>query len=130
MQFMLDTDICSYAIMGNAQVLQKMLENSGQYCISAIVYQELMTGLLSSQGQSREALYVEFLRGIKVLPFSQADALHAADIKVSLNKLGAPLATADVQIAAHAASANLTLVSNNTKHFSRISGLSLENWAV
>ena len=31
-------------------------------------------------------------------------------------------------IAAHAKSLNLTLVTNNTKEFSKVSGLVLENW--
>jgi tRNA(fMet)-specific endonuclease VapC len=34
----------------------------------------------------------------------------------------------DMMIAAHARSISLTLVTNNTKEFSRIPNLNLENW--
>jgi tRNA(fMet)-specific endonuclease VapC len=45
-----------------------------------------------------------------------------------LARLGVPIAEFDTVIAAHALATRLTLVTNNTKHFSRVVGLTMENW--
>jgi tRNA(fMet)-specific endonuclease VapC len=42
---------------------------------------------------------------------------------------GAPIGQFDTLIAAHALALELTLVTNNTKHFRRVRGLNLANWA-
>jgi tRNA(fMet)-specific endonuclease VapC len=52
-----------------------------------------------------------------------------AGIRASLETVGAPLDDMDLLIGATALSHNLTLVTNNEKHFSRIPGLSVANWA-
>ena len=51
-------------------------------------------------------------------------------LKASLKKSGAPLDDFDLVIAACAMIHNLTLVTNNTKHFSSIDGLELAHWTV
>jgi predicted nucleic acid-binding protein len=51
-------------------------------------------------------------------------------LKASLKKSGAPLDDFDLLIASCAMAHNLTLVTNNTKHFSRIDGLKLTNWTI
>jgi tRNA(fMet)-specific endonuclease VapC len=52
-----------------------------------------------------------------------------AGIKANLETAGTPLDDMDVLIAATALSHNLTLVTNNEKHFSRIPGVAVANWA-
>ena len=102
----------------------------GTWCISAIVYQELFAGLLLMKGKRREVAFAEFLKTVQVVDFNKQDALTAADFKATLTKHGKTISTTDVQIAAQAANAGLTLVTNNVKHFGRIAGVSIENWAV
>ena len=51
------------------------------------------------------------------------------NIKAKQEKKGERLADMDLLIAATALYMNMTLVTNNIKHFSKIDGLSLENWA-
>lgn len=46
-----------------------------------------------------------------------------------LARRGEPIGTFDTLIAAHALACGLTLVTNNTKHFQRVAGLKLANWA-
>jgi len=130
LKYMLDTDICSYLILGREDVIEHALKNVGAWCISAIVYQELFAGLLLMKGTRREAALAEFLKAVQVMDFNKQDALTAADFKASLTKRGKTISTTDVQIAAQAANAGLTLVTNNLKHFGRIAGVSIENWAV
>jgi tRNA(fMet)-specific endonuclease VapC len=130
LKYMLDTDTCSYLILGKENVTKRALQNLGSWCISAIVYQELFAGLLLIKGKKRESAFAAFLQAVQVIDFDKQDALTAADFKASLAKVGKTISTTDVQIAAQAANAGLTLVTNNIKHFGRIEGVSIENWAV
>ena len=55
-------------------------------------------------------------------------ALHYAEIRLELERIGRPAGSNDLFIAAHARSLNLTLVSNNTREFEWVPGLKLEDW--
>jgi len=128
MEFMLDTDTASFIIKKDPVVLEKSLENLGQWCISTVVYQELMTGLLMSKSTRRELVWTDFLRRVEVVPFAREDALATAEISADLRSKGVNIGKLDEQIAGHAVSAGLTLVSSNFKHYSQVAGLSLESW--
>jgi tRNA(fMet)-specific endonuclease VapC len=58
----------------------------------------------------------------------QSASQAAADICADLWQRGEPLDDADIMIAGIALSSGLVLATNNTEHFSRISGLQVENW--
>ncbi len=50
-------------------------------------------------------------------------------VKAALERKGSPLEDFDIAIAAHALGEGVILVTGNTKHFSRIPGLCIEDWA-
>ena len=50
-------------------------------------------------------------------------------IRDYLEKQGTPIGPLDTMIAGHAKSLDYVLVTNNTKEFSRVQDLKLENWA-
>jgi tRNA(fMet)-specific endonuclease VapC len=129
MEFMLDTDTASFIIKKHDGVVEKARTHSGTWCVSSVVYQELMIGLLSSKGTKLEADWSDFLKLVDVLPFTQADAIVAAELQVSAKQTGLNIGLADIQIAAHAASAGLTLVTNNASHFTRLAGVHNITWA-
>jgi len=52
------------------------------------------------------------------------------ELKASLEKSGNIIDDMDLLIASTALTHNLVLVTNNEKHFNRISGLETENWLV
>lgn len=54
--------------------------------------------------------------------------MNAAELLYHLQSLGHPIGIEDTMIGAIALSHGLTLVTANTKHFSRIPGLKVENW--
>lgn len=56
-------------------------------------------------------------------------AAHYAEIRAKLESAGSPIGNMDLMIAAHARSAGAVLVTNNEKHFRRVDGLKVENWA-
>jgi tRNA(fMet)-specific endonuclease VapC len=128
MKYMLDTDICSYFLKGNQGLVAKFAANKGEYCISSIVYQELLTGLLVQKGKKHEEAFAMFLRFVKVIPFTKADALTAAELRYAMFKKGHNIGVPDLQIAAHAMNGGLTLVTNNLKHFKPILGSDCETW--
>ena len=65
----------------------------------------------------------------EVIPISQEAAQTFGELKTNLEKQGTPLDDFDLILAACALTHNCTLVTNNVKHFGRIAGLRLANWA-
>jgi tRNA(fMet)-specific endonuclease VapC len=70
------------------------------------------------------------LEFIQLLNFSQTAASHCATIRTALKKKGTMIGANDLQIAAHARSLGLILVTNNTREFRRVPKLSLQNWTI
>ena len=71
-----------------------------------------------------------FLSGITILPFDSAASLEYGNIRYSLKSRGTLIGANDLLIVAHARSSGLTLVTHNTREFSRVENLLLEDWAV
>jgi len=129
--YMLDTNICIYAIKKKYEsVLEKLNENRflGVF-ISSITLSELEYGVANSMYPEKNAVaLVEFLSVIKVVPFDEFAAKEYGIIKTDLKKRNCLIGPLDTLIAAHAKSSDLILATNNTREFSRVQGLKLENW--
>ena len=69
------------------------------------------------------------MEAIEVVAFDQAAAGRFGVVAAVLARGGEPIGTFDTLIAAHALSLRLTFVTNNTRHFTRVPGLMIENWA-
>jgi tRNA(fMet)-specific endonuclease VapC len=132
MMFMLDTDICIYTIKRKPiQVLKRFeILQPGMVLMSAITFAELMNGAKKSSYVDDNIRRLDALSEIiEVIPFDKDAAIAYGDIRSDLEKRGLVIGGNDLFIAAHAASRNLTLVTNNTRKFSRVKGLKIENWA-
>lgn len=130
MKYLIDTDIVSYFLRGEAKVVQKLssLSNSS-WCVSVITAYELERGSRLQPGNRKLADRVaRFLRSVDVRELESEDVSAAARISTELSLNGASLPHLDVLIAGHAISLNATLVTNNTKHFERIDELKIESW--
>lgn len=129
--YMLDTNICIYAIKNKPeQVLNRLKENlhSG-ICISAITLAELKHGVEKSNYPDKNNMaLLRFLSIMKVLPFTDIAANEYGKICAFLQKRGTIIGTMDMLIAAHAKSNNMILVTNNVREFERIPDLQIENW--
>ena len=132
-RYMLDTNMIAYARNRRPPcVLEKLLQhNPSEISISSITMAELEYGVFNSSKpeQNRNAL-IMFLSGISILSFDTSASLEYGDIRYRLKTQGNLIGGNDMLIAAHARSLNLTLVTHNTKEFSRIAGLKLEDWAI
>ena len=63
-----------------------------------------------------------------VLPFDEGAARRYGELRAHLERVGTPLADADLRIASITLLRGLTLVTANTRHFARVPGLAVENW--
>lgn len=131
MKYMLDTNICIFAIRNsNDNVLKKFREHlEDELYISSITLAELMYGVEKSMKpeQNRNAL-LQFLTLIDIKEFSEKAAIEYGKIRAFLENQGTPIGPLDTLIAAHAVSENMILVTHNTKEFLRIPDLTVENW--
>jgi tRNA(fMet)-specific endonuclease VapC len=128
--YFLDTDICSYAIKYNPESIRvKFWEHrDDEICISVMTYAELAFGGLHKGSPELQRLIKKFVSRIGIVDFNASAAGEYAKIREHLVNGGELIGNMDMLIAASAKSRHAILVTNNTKHFSRIPGLNLENW--
>ena len=132
-RYMLDTDTCSYIMKNSNEAVLKRLQqtSSNDVCISVITKSELLYGLeISPRKQHNQAALASFLKYVEVLDFPDEASLHYAKIRAELKSQGTMIGANDLFIAAHARSQGLTLVTNNTREFGRVSDLAMENWTI
>lgn len=97
--------------------------------ISSITIGELQYGVEKSLFPERNLFALQkFLTPFNIVDFDYPAAVEYGKIRSILEKKGTPIGPMDMLIAACAISKGLTLVSNNTREFSRIENLGLENW--
>ena len=130
-RFILDTDICIYALKRVPVVLHRFDRlKRGEALISAIVYGELLFGASKSHAPDIARASVAALASIATVEPLPLDASACyAEIRRELESKGTPIGGKDLWIAAHARAAGLILVTNNQREFKRVRGLKLENWA-
>jgi tRNA(fMet)-specific endonuclease VapC len=132
MRYVLDTDICSFAIMGNREVFTRLDDlDRDDWAISSLVYAELHYGLVKGHLQPRsEKALQKFLSAAPVVAFDADAAKEAASVRRELELQGKPSGAIDQLLAGQARMLNATFVTANTKHFDRVPGLRVENWTV
>jgi tRNA(fMet)-specific endonuclease VapC len=127
---MLDTDSVSFALRGEGKVGVRILEHRpSELCVSSITVAELRYGASRRNSAKLHQLIDAFISNVAVMPFDDICAAHFGEIASELAAQGAPIGQFDALIAAHALTLGVTLVTNNTKHFMRVNGLNIVNWA-
>ena len=130
---MLDTDTCSYIMKRSNDAVLKRLRKvpPADVCMSSITKAELMYGVEVSPRRVKDAAALTaFLPYVSTLDFPDAAAADYAKIRAHLKKSGTMIGANDLLIAAHARSLGLVLVTNNTREFGRVPGLTIENWTL
>jgi len=127
--YLLDTNICVFLLRRKYGVERRLSELDPKQCyISEITVAELKYGAYKSNRTDENlALIEELANSVNIVPFTESIDVYARE-KNRLRKQGTPIEDFDLLIAAAAISQGLTLVTDNTKHFSHIDGLTLENW--
>lgn len=131
-RYLLDTNIVSYFVRGvSASLVQRMQTGLEQQdlAMSAVTRAELRYGLaLMDKADKRRRRIELVLKELPTLPWSLEAADAFGQIKADLKRGGTPVGDFDVQIAAHALTEKLILVTHNTRHFEGVAGLEIEDW--
>lgn len=127
---MLDTNVCIRVLRDRpAFVRPRFNAEAAALSLSTIVLTELLHGAAKSARPAENRQEVErFAARVEVLPFDEAAADHAADIRATLEREGRPIGGYDVLIAGHARSRGLIVVTGNLGEFTRVAGLRCEDW--
>lgn len=128
--YLLDTNTLIYFFKGMGNVAETLLSKSPKdISIPSIALYELEVGIAKSNSPKKRKKQLESLTSrIAILPFASKEAEVAAMIRAELENTGTPIGPYDTLIAGIALSSNATLVTHNTQEFSRVEGLSLEDW--
>ncbi len=131
-QALLDTDTLSEIIKGRdafvAQQAQKYLSAHKRFTFSIITRYEILRGLKAKQAHRQISVFEDRCQESRILPLTDAVIVRAAEIYAELYRDGQLISDADILIAATALAHDLTLVTENTSHFERITALRLESW--
>ena len=131
MRYLLDTNACVDYLTGQfPKVVQRIQESApGDLATSSVVAAELRYGTEKSHHSARNQARLDiFLTELTCLEFDLGAAAACGTLRLTLERRGRPIGAHDLLIAAHAIAAGLVLVSDNVREFSRIHGLSVENW--
>jgi tRNA(fMet)-specific endonuclease VapC len=131
--YLFDTDAISEIIKKNPSIsfIKRLasIEPEKQFT-TAITVGELVYGAYKS---NRPEYFIEKLKelvwpNVQIIPFNEGSATVYGKLRAEMEKRGTPLTEPDLRIAAIAMHEGLIVVTGNTRHFSKIPGLAIENW--
>jgi len=132
LRYLLDTDVCSYAIKRKPPQLLARIRRAlaaDEACISVITRGELLYGLaLVPDAVSLARAVHAFLDTVPCLDWPCGAADHYALLRAKQKVAGSPIGYMDTLIAAHALAERRILVTNNLRDFERIPELHIERW--
>jgi predicted nucleic acid-binding protein len=128
--YLLDTDTIIYILKGNPVVENNLQRHyHDPIKISVITLMELYYGAYKSQKVTSNLAKIKTLQNsLEIIPLGQEVAEIFGIQKANLEKRGTSLDDFDLILGCSALAHNLTLVTNNSKHFKKIEGLKLTNW--
>ena len=126
--YLLDTNVCLDFLLGRRATIAPRVERAfGRLAVSSITAAELLVGNRRSTQPDEDARRVDhFLSKVEVKPFDDTAARRYADV---IRLIGVERTSFDRLIGAHALSLDYVLITNNLRHFSKVPGLKIENWA-
>lgn len=129
--YLLDTDTCAFILRRSSDLLLERIQAVPlrQQAMSVVTYAELLYGVqVSAKRKTNQEAVDALVRHLAILDWTQDAAKSYATIRAAMKKKGAMIGANDLLIAAHAVSVGAVVVTNNTRDFSRVTGLKIENW--
>jgi tRNA(fMet)-specific endonuclease VapC len=133
--YLLDTNAC-IALMNGAPAavriqFDRAVRADSRIYISSVVAFELWYGIAKSARIEANTRRLETLlsSSLDALPFDHKDSRAAGSIRASLESVGRPIGGYDYLIAGQALARGMILVTANVSEFSRVKGLSWQDWA-
>jgi tRNA(fMet)-specific endonuclease VapC len=131
MKYLLDTNTCIRYLTGRSQSVLDKIDSTLQtdMVLCSIVKFELRFGALKSNAVDKTLAQQErFFARFLSLPFDDKAQIYASKIRADLTKLGTPIGPYDLLIASIALANDVILVTHNTREFSRVNDLKIEDW--
>jgi tRNA(fMet)-specific endonuclease VapC len=134
MRYVFDSNVCIAMMNGRASrviaAFDRAIREGSEFYLPTIVIHELWFGVAkSAQLLANTQKLKAFQRGLTgTLEFGDDDARLSGQIRADLALLGTPIGPYDVLIAGQALARGMTLVTANTREFSRVEGLKLVDW--
>jgi len=130
MAFLLDTNIVSDLVRHPKGRVAERIGGIGDQsiCTSIIVAAELRYGAVKRASARLSAQLEAVLGTIAVLALETPVDTIYGELRARLERVGRPIGANDLLIAAQALALRHTLVTDNEREFSRVDGLSVENW--
>ncbi|MBI4586937.1 MAG: type II toxin-antitoxin system VapC family toxin [Planctomycetes bacterium] len=130
MEWLLDTNMLIFAARDRPKAVRRRLQDISpdDVAVSSITIAELWYGAEKSDDppRKREA-WRKFLEPYLVLPFERAAAEEHARLRYLLRQ--SPIGERDLLVAAIASANGLRVVTNNLAEFTRVPGLTVEDWS-
>lgn len=127
---MLDTDISSYIIKRRpAPLLERFMRHAEELCVSVMTAAELRLGAEKARRPTLNEEVDQFLERLSILDWTESVTAHYARTRCALEAAGTPIGNMDLLIASHALSERAILVTHNVRHFAKVAGLKIEEWA-
>lgn len=118
-QYLVDSDYLINSLKG------KSLIPVNKFSLSVISVAEIEEGLLGIKRTKRLSAFRKTIEKIKIIQVTIDIAQNFSRIRKNLRKRGLLIDNMDLLIAATALEHNLILITNNTKHFSKIPELKI-----
>jgi len=131
--FLLDTNFCIQILKNrSSHIQQQFLQRAPEeIALCSIVKAELLYGARHSQRvEANLQLLKTFFKPLQSLPFNDRCAEEAGQIRADLAAQSKPIGPNDLLIAAIARAHDAVLVTHNSKEFSRVTNLRLDDWEV
>ena len=128
---LIDTDILSFYFKGDPRVVNKFndyLRGFDVINITIITYYEILGGLKFKKAERQIKEFEQFVANNAIIHISEESAKISGDIYADLRQKGITIGTSDILIAGIAIENELTLITNNERHYESIKGLKIENW--
>jgi tRNA(fMet)-specific endonuclease VapC len=130
MRFLLDTNAVIAMLKGNPALHERLRKHDPQdFGLSVIVAYELYFGAFRSQRRAENLARVDALR-FEMVDFTATDARSVGLVRADLVTAGTPIGPYDTLIAAQALSRDLVLITRNSREFSQVRSLKIEDWEV
>lgn len=129
--YLLDTNTCIQFINGTSPTVKDHFRqhSASDLVLCSVVKAELFFGARKSQRIESNLLTLErFFKAFKSLPFDDRSAEEYGQIKAALASQGQLIGPNDLMIAAIGRAHDAVLITNNTREFSRVTGLRLQDW--
>ena len=129
--YMLDTNTCIFVLKNRPEKAKRKFKAIKNICISSVTFGELCFGIENGDAHLREKRWEQlddFTQRILIDPWDEEAARHYGAIRALLKREGNTIGNNDLLVAAHSRSIDSVLVTNNTKEFSRVPDLTLEDW--